>query len=281
MPGKVFFVGAGPGDPSLLTVKAARVLQAADVVIVDRLVNEDILKEYVQPGAVIIPVGKQGGSSASKPQYAISALLVKMARRYSNVVRLKGGDVSLFSNILDELETLNAARIKYEIVPGISAVSGAAAYAGIPLTAREHSTGVRLLTYYQTAAISSEAWKDMARFEDTLVFYMSGTTLHNIVYKLVEAGADPAMPFAVVEQATTPHQHVHTFTLEDYLLKNYDTTFTSPSLVIMGKVAGLHNQFAWLPNSTDRSPYFKPLQSNNEATALLNVYQNQPDVSRS
>jgi siroheme synthase len=121
----------------------------------------------------------------------------------------------------------------------------------------------------------------MARFEDTLVFYMSGTTLHNIVYKLIEAGADPAIPFAVVEQATTPHQHVHTFTLEDYLLKNYDTTFTSPSLVIMGKVANLHRRFAWLPDSADRTPYFKPLQSHTELIELLSVYQNETNVSRS
>jgi len=280
LPGTVFFVGAGPGDPSLLTIKAAKTLQTADVVITDRLVNEEIIKEHVNTNALVIPVGKQGGSAASKPQLEINTLLVKMAKKFARVVRLKGGDVSLFSNILDELETVCAANIRYEIVPGISAASGAAAYTGIPLTAREHSTGVRLLTYYQTAAISSEAWKDMARFEDTLVFYMSGSTLHNIVFKLIEAGADPAMPFAVVEQATTPHQHVHSFTLEDYLLKNYDTTFTSPSLVIMGKVANLHKQFAWRANSADRSPYFKPLQSHTELIELLSVYQTNTNVSR-
>ncbi|HWB26372.1 MAG TPA: uroporphyrinogen-III C-methyltransferase [Chitinophagaceae bacterium] len=279
--GKVFFIGAGPGDPSLLTIKAAEVLRFADVVLTDRLVNEAIISKYVNPAAIIIPVGKQGGSSASKPQDEINTLLYKMAKRYNTVVRLKGGDVSVFSNILDELETLRSANIQYEIVPGISAASGAAAYAGIPLTAREHSTGVRILTYYQTAAISSEAWKDLARFEDTLVFYMSGNSLHNIVYKLIEAGADPNIPFAVIEQATTSHQYIQTFTLEDYLLKNYETTFASPSLVIMGKVAALHSRYAWLPNSNDRSPFFTQLQSHTDITALLNDYQNQANVSRS
>lgn len=279
-PGKIFFVGAGPGDPSLLTIKAAKVLAAADIILTDRLVNQEIIHEYANPKAIVVAVGKQGGSMASKPQYEINTLLVKTAKRYNNVVRLKGGDVSIFSNILDELETVKVAGISYEIIPGISAVSGAAAYAGIPLTAREHSTGVRILTYYQTAAISNEAWKDMARFEDTLVFYMSGATLHNIVYKLIEAGADANIPFAVIEQATTPHQHVQLFTLEDFLISNYTTTFASPALVIMGKVANLHSQFAWLPNSADRSPYFTQLQSHTDVTALLNSFQNQPDVSR-
>ena len=278
--GKVFFVGAGPGDPSLLTIKAAGILRHADIILVDRLVNEAIIKEHANPAAVIVAVGKQGGSMASKPQYEINTLLVKAAKRYGKVVRLKGGDVSVFSNILDELEALKNAGIQYEIIPGISAASGAAAYAGIPLTAREHSTGVRILTYYQTAAISVDAWKDMARFEDTLVFYMSGNTIHNIVYKLIEAGAEPNIPFAVIEQATTPHQHVQLFTLEDFLLKNYETGFTSPSLVIMGKVANLHKQFAWLPNSADRTPYFTQLQSHTDITALLNVYQTEHNVSR-
>lgn len=279
LPGKVFFVGAGPGDPSLLTIKAVDILRTADIILVDRLVNEAIIHQYANPAAIVVAVGKQGGSSASKPQEEISKLLVKMARSYSKVVRLKGGDVSVFSNILDELETVAAHNIPYEIVPGISAAFGAAAYAGIPLTAREHSTGVRILTYYQTAAISSEAWKDMARFEDTLVFYMSGKAIHNIVYKLLEAGADASTPFAVVEQATTPRQHVLLFTLEDFLLQEYDTSFTGPSLVIMGKVANLHKQFAWLPNSTNRSPYFTPLQGNIDVTVLLNTYQNQGNVS--
>ncbi len=260
LPGKVFFVGAGPGDPGLLTVKAAKILQSADVVVADRLVGEDIIAEYVNASTQVIAVGKQGGSGASKPQEEINKMLVKLAKRHASVVRLKGGDVTIFSNILDELAALVAANIPYELVPGITAVSGAAAYAGIPLTARNHSTGVRILTYYQTAAISNEAWQELAKFEDTLVFYMSGSTLHSIVSKLLQAGAEPTMPFAVVEQATTPHQHVHLFTLEEFILRQRDAQFTSPSLVIMGRVAGLYPQFSWLPNSGDRSAYFTPLQ---------------------
>jgi len=267
LPGKVFFVGAGPGDPGLLAVKAAKILQAADVVIADRLVGMDIIAEYVNAQTLVIPVGKQGGSSASKPQEEINAIIVKMAKRHAKVVRLKGGDITIFSNILDELEALVSANIPYELVPGITAVSGAAAYAGIPLTARNHSTGVRILTYYQTAAISNEAWQELARFVDTLVFYMSGNALPNIVSKLLQAGAEPTMPFAVVEQATTPHQHVHMFTLEEFILRQRDAEFTSPSLVIMGRVAGLYPQFAWLPNSADRSAYFTPLQGQGQFLA--------------
>ncbi len=278
--GKIFFVGAGPGDPSLLTVKAAKILSKADVVITDRLVSSEIISEYVNSAAHIIPVGKQGGSSASKSQHWISALLVQMAQKFSIVVRLKGGDVSLFSNILDELETIIAAGIPYEIIPGITAASGAAAYTGIPLTARNYATGVRILTYYADSAINDNAWKELARFDDTLVFYMTGKSLKHAVYKLLEAGADADTPFVVVEQATTPNQHVHQFILEDFLYNHHDTNFISPSLVIIGKVAALYEQFAWLPNNSNRSPFFKSLREFTGPTSLLTSIQNIFHVSR-
>ena len=236
--GIIYFIGAGPGDPSLLTIKAANILRKADVVITDRLVSEEILTEYVNPLAHIIPVGKQGGSSASKPQKEINNILVNAANRFTTVVRLKGGDVSLFSNILDELVSVNAAGISYEIIPGITALSGAAAYAGIPLTARGFATGVRILTYYDPSAIADEAWKELATFNDTLVFYMSANTLQDVAYKLIGAGADASTPLAVIEQATTPNQHVHEFTLRDFVFDDY-TSFITPSIVIIGILLSL------------------------------------------
>jgi uroporphyrin-III C-methyltransferase len=277
--GKVYFIGAGPGDPELLTVKAVRALAIADVVITDRLVSEEILREYANRNAITIYAGKQGGSEASTPQFEINDLIVQFAAAYKNVVRLKGGDVSLYSNILDELITVKEYKIPYEIIPGITALSGASAYAGIPLTARKLARGVRILTYYKDSAISDDAWKDLALFEDTLVFYMTGSALPHLVRKLLDAGADAAIPFVVIEQATTPNQFVHQFTLGEFASSEIHTEFLSPSLVIMGKVAMLHKQFAWRPNAGERDSYFKPLEHHPELIELINNIQSR-HVSR-
>ena len=277
--GKVYFVGAGPGDPELLTIKAVRILANAKVVITDRLVSEEIIKEFVNPEAIIIPVGKQSRSNASTSQTEINELIVQFAASYKTVVRLKGGDVSLYSNVLDELLTVNAHNIEYEIVPGITALSGASAYIGVPLTARGYATGVRVLTYYQDETISAEAWKHLATFEDTLVFYMSGNALPQLVSNLLKAGADSTIPFIVVEQATTPNQYVHQFNLGEFN-QQLHPDFLSPSLVIMGKVTALYKQFAWLPNNKERKHYFKPLQDYPELISLINNIQHLSHVSR-
>jgi uroporphyrin-III C-methyltransferase len=271
--GKVYFIGAGPGDPELLTIKAVRVLSKADVVITDRLVSEEILHEYVNTNAVIIRVGKQGGSYASTSQPQINDLIVQSASTHKTIVRLKGGDVSLYSNILDELITVKKYKISYEIIPGITAASGASAYTGVPLTARKLSTGVRILTYYKDTTISDDAWKYLASFEDTLVFYMTGNALPQLVGKLLQAGADKTIPFIIVEQATTPNQFVQQFTLGEYDSPEIHGEFVSPSLVIMGKVTSLYKQFAWLPNNNERAPYFKPLENNAELIELINNIQ--------
>lgn len=262
--GKVVFAGAGPGDPSLITVKAAGVLSRADVIIVDRLVSEELLALYANPSAQIIFTGKQGRSGASTEQQTINELLVKMASKHKLVVRLKGGDVSVFSNIMDELETLVNENIPYEIIPGITALSGAAAYTGIPLTARGLATGVRILTYYKHTIISPASWKELAAFNDTLVFYMSGNTLPDIVTNLLHAGADANIPFVVVEQATTPNQFVHRFTLSEFANIKTRKDFISPSLVIIGNVVSLHEKFAWLTNAEERVSYFTLLPEINK-----------------
>jgi uroporphyrin-III C-methyltransferase/precorrin-2 dehydrogenase/sirohydrochlorin ferrochelatase/uroporphyrin-III C-methyltransferase len=254
--GKVILIAAGPGDPELLTVKAARWLQKAEVVLTDRLVSEDILQEYVAPEAEIVYVGKQCRRGSSTPQATINELLVHYAAQGKLVVRLKGGDVSIFSNVLDELQVLVAHQIPYEIVPGVTAALGAAAYSGIPLTARGYSTAVRFLTYYKSDVVTDEYWKELAETNDTLVFYMSAETLSALVEKLTINGIASDKLLAVVEQATTPLQNVHTCSLYEYKDKLGNKSFLSPSLVIIGKVVTLHQQFGWLQNSNSEEEYF-------------------------
>jgi uroporphyrin-III C-methyltransferase/precorrin-2 dehydrogenase/sirohydrochlorin ferrochelatase/uroporphyrin-III C-methyltransferase len=257
-PGRVILAAAGPGDPELLTLKAVRYLQKADVVLTDRLVSDDILREYVKPGAEVIYVGKQCRKGNSTPQQTINELMVDFACRGKLVVRLKGGDVSIFSNILDELQVLVANRIAFEIIPGVTAALGAAAYAGIPLTARGFSTAVRFLTYYKSDTISAAYWQELAKTEDTLVFYMSSETLDMVVQQLIQYNIDPAKKLAVIEQATTPQQNVIVRDIYEYAGESAGSRYISPSLVIIGKVVSLHEQFAWLPNQMTKTEYFKP-----------------------
>ncbi len=257
--GKLIIAGAGPGDPELITMKAAKYLQQADVVLTDRLVSEEILKSYVHPGAEIIHVGKQCRRGISTPQQTINELIVHHCLVGKLVVRLKGGDVSVFSNIMDELETVVANNIPYEIIPGVTAALGAAAYTGIPLTARGYATSVRFLTYYKSDILNDKYWKELADTDDTLVFYMSSETLDKVVEKLTANNIHEDKLLAVIEQATTPNQSVHVANLYDYQKQLKGKSFISPSLVIVGKVVALHNQFAWLSNNNGDEYYFKPI----------------------
>jgi uroporphyrin-III C-methyltransferase len=257
--GKVILAGAGPGDPELITVKTAQCLVEADVVLADRLVGQAILDEYVNPDAKILYVGKECRKGVSKPQRTINELIVQYALEGKLVVRLKGGDVSIFSNILDELETIVAHNIPYEIIPGVTAALGAAAYAGIPLTARGYSSGVRFLTYYKSNIVPDEYWKDLAATEDTLVFYMSSETLSEVVEKLTENKIGRDKLLAVVEQATTPYQYVQVCSLYDYEEKLKVRSFNSPSLIIIGRVVELHQKFSWLKNCRTIDYHFKPM----------------------
>ena len=257
--GKLIIAGAGPGDPELISVKAARYLGEADVVLTDRLVSKEILKLYVHPNAEIINVGKQCRRGISTPQQTINELIVHYCLLDKLVVRLKGGDVSVFSNILDELETAVSKNIPYEIVPGVTAALGAAAYAGIPLTARGYATSVRFLTYYKSDIVTNQYWKELANTEDTLVFYMSSETLDKVVEKLTIHHIHEDKLMAVIEQATTPLQTVRVASLYDYQKHLSGKSFISPSLVIIGRVVALHERFAWLPDSDSRAFYFKPV----------------------
>jgi len=257
--GKVFLVGAGPGDPELMTLKALRHLQQADVVITDRLVSPVILSEYVREDALVIPVGKQCNSDASTPQAVINDLLVEHALLGRKVVRLKGGDVSIFSNVLDELQALVGHGIPYELVPGVTAALGAAAYAGIPLTARKHAAAVRFLTAWRSDRIDASYWQDLARTEDTLVFYMSSQPLDELIGRLLEYGIPEDRWVAVIEQATTPQQRVTALPVHEYIATAGGTHYASPSLIIIGKVAALHRTFGWKGDATDEQLYFPPV----------------------
>jgi uroporphyrin-III C-methyltransferase len=270
--GKVALVGAGSGDPELLTVKAMRLLQQAEVVMVDRLVSPEIIKEYVNPAAEVVYVGKQCRKGLSTPQDTINELMVIYAKEGKRIVRLKGGDVSIFSNILDELNILAGNQIPYEIVPGISAALGAAAYAGIPLTARNHSTAVRLLTAYKSDVVSAGYWKELAQTDDTLVFYMSSETIMDVVDKLTANNISEDKLLAVIEQATTPFQKVYTSSLYEYRKLYSERKFISPSLIIIGKVVQLHQQFEWFTGADESAEYFNPIEestiNNNQKLAL-------------
>ncbi|MES2005422.1 MAG: uroporphyrinogen-III C-methyltransferase [Bacteroidota bacterium] len=259
--GKVILAGAGPGDPDLVTVKTANYLQQADVVLTDRLVSKVILDRYVKPSARIIEVGKQCRRGVSTPQQTINELMVQYAQEGNLVVRLKGGDVSFFSNVLDELEVLVANQIPYEMVPGVTAASGAAAYAGIPLTARNHATAVRFLTFYKSTVVSDTYWKELATTEDTLVFYMSSETLDDLVRKLIEHNVARDTKLAVIEQATTTYQQVYVSNIYEYEARLQGQQFLSPSLIIIGKVVSLQESFGWFTGSDLKEYYFKPLTS--------------------
>lgn len=254
--GKVVFVGAGCGDPELITVKGMRALQRAEVVLTDRLVSPELIKSYVTPGTQVIYVGKQCRKGNSTPQATINELMVLYACDGKYVVRLKGGDVSVFSNILDELTTLVDHGIQYEIIPGITAATGAAAYAGIPLTARNHATAVRFLTAYKSDVVPENYWIELAQTDDTLVFYMSSETLVMVADHLVKNNIAGEKQLAIIEQATTPFQKVHTCAVKDYS-QYADQKFISPALVIIGSVVSLHQKFNWFTASNEQMEYFK------------------------
>ncbi|TWP29407.1 uroporphyrinogen-III C-methyltransferase [Apibacter muscae] len=254
--GKVILAGAGPGDPELISVKALKYLHAADVILTDRLVSPELIQDHARKDALIIYVGKQCSKGIHTPQKDINNLLVKYAKQDKLVLRLKGGDASLFSNILDELDVLVAHNIPYEIIPGISAAFGAAAYSAIPLTAREYSRAVRFLTLFDLDSITIEQWKDWAKTEDTLVFYMSGKKLNQLTNYLISHQIEDSKGLAIIQQATTPYQQTQTFSFGELKTNKLPEFEYVPTLIIIGKVVHLHKSFAWIQEITKTESYF-------------------------
>lgn len=228
----VHLVGAGPGDPDLLTVRALRLLQAADVVVVDRLVSAGVLA-LVNPGAEVVGVGKDPGG-ASTPQAEINRLLVRLGHRYRVVVRLKGGDPFVFGRGGEEAEALVAAGVEVDVVPGISSAVAGPAAAGIPVTHRGVSSAFTVVTAHQDPATDTELnWDALARLGSTLVILMGAARAGAIRRRLLAAGRAPSTPVAVVTAATTARQRVTRLTLAEL----GDAPVANPSVIVIGEVA--------------------------------------------
>ena len=241
--GKVSLVGAGPGDPELLTLKAARLLASAEVVVYDHLVSPEVL-ELIGPAARRIYVGKERNHHTMK-QDEINALLVRLARRGRQVVRLKGGDPFVFGRGGEELQELAAAGIAFEVVPGITAACGVSAYAGIPLTHRDHAQSCTFVTGHLKDGSAELDWAGLARPRQTVVIYMGLSALPQLCGKLVEHGLPPDMPAAVVQQGTTVEQRVVTGTLADLAERVEAAGLQSPCLTIVGEVVRLRDTLDW------------------------------------
>jgi uroporphyrin-III C-methyltransferase/precorrin-2 dehydrogenase/sirohydrochlorin ferrochelatase len=241
--GRVFLVGAGPGDPDLLTLRAARLLAQADVVVYDHLVGEGVL-ELINAQAERIYVGKER-SNHSMAQDDINALLLRQARLGRQVVRLKGGDPFVFGRGGEELQVLAAHGIAFEVVPGITAACGVASYAGIPLTHRDYAQSCLFVTGHLKDGSCNLDWPALARPRQTVVIYMGLNGLADICAQLIAHGVAPSMPAAVVQQGTTLDQRVVAATLADLHLRVTEAGLQSPCLIIVGEVVRLHDQLAW------------------------------------
>jgi uroporphyrin-III C-methyltransferase / precorrin-2 dehydrogenase / sirohydrochlorin ferrochelatase len=255
--GDVTLVGAGPGDPELLTLKALRAMQDADVILHDRLVPAAVL-DLARRDAARICVGKAAGTPAGKAageggstQEEINALLIELATQGKRVVRLKGGDPFVFGRGGEELQALAKARINFSVVPGITAALGAAAYAGIPLTHRDFAHSVTFVTGHAQGDGHSHRdgqepdWRALAMPGATAVFYMGLTRLNHIVERLLEHGAPATRPAGIIAQGTTANQRVITATLATIRGVASDASLESPALLVVGDVVALHSTLAW------------------------------------
>jgi uroporphyrin-III C-methyltransferase/precorrin-2 dehydrogenase/sirohydrochlorin ferrochelatase len=237
--GSVALVGAGPGDPDLLTVKAVRLIQHADAIVHDRLVAPSILA--LAPRALHIYVGKARGRHAL-PQDAINALLVQLARQGKCVVRLKGGDPFIFGRGGEEVEVLAEHGIPFEVVPGISAANGVAAYAGIPLTHRDHAQTCVFITGHLKDGTMDLDWPALARPRQTLVVYMGLQALPTLCSELECHGLAATTPAAVIQQGTTENQRVVTGTISTLAAKAATAKLESPTLIIVGGVVSVREK---------------------------------------
>ena len=241
--GEVYLVGAGPGDPELLTLKALRLMQQADVVVYDRLVSKPIL-ELCRRDATKIYVGK-ARSDHSVPQDGINALLVELAQQGKRVCRLKGGDPFIFGRGGEEIQELFAANVTFQVVPGITAASGCSAYAGIPLTHRDYAQSVRFLTGHLKEGSPELPWNELVYENQTLVLYMGLVGLERICQELIAHGQRDSMPVALVSKGTTPEQKVVVGTLADIASKLAEHEIVAPTLTIIGEVVNLREQLQW------------------------------------
>ena len=245
--GEVYLVGAGPGDPDLLTFKALRLIQQADVVLYDRLVSKGVM-DLVRRDSELIYVGKKGGSDKSTRQVDINNQLVELAKSGKRVCRLKGGDPFIFGRGGEEIESLSENGIPFQVVPGITAASGCSSYAGIPLTHRDYSQSCRFVTAHLKNGTTNLPWDEFIVDQQTIVFYMALSGANYICEKLMEYGMDKDMPIAIIEKGTMPEQKVYISSLTklpDLLAKE---DIHAPTLMIVGEVVKLNEKLNWYGN---------------------------------
>jgi uroporphyrin-III C-methyltransferase/precorrin-2 dehydrogenase/sirohydrochlorin ferrochelatase len=241
--GEVYLVGAGPGDPDLLTFKAVRLMQQADVVVYDRLVSQPIL-DLCRRDADLIYVGKARANHAV-PQEDINQLLVRLAQEGNRVCRLKGGDPFIFGRGGEEIEELAAAGIAFQVVPGITAASGCSAYAGIPLTHRDYAQSVRFVTGHLKDGTPNLPWSELIHERQTLVLYMGLVGLDEITQQLMAHGMRADMPVALISHGTRPNQQIVIGEVNNIAQKVVESGIKAPTLTIIGDVVKLHNTLAW------------------------------------
>ncbi|MCX5813711.1 MAG: uroporphyrinogen-III C-methyltransferase [Proteobacteria bacterium] len=250
--GKVYLVGAGPGDPKLITLRGLKLIKGADTIIYDYLINKDLLG-FAGNDAELIYVGKQA-SCHEMPQADINALLVKKAKEKGLVVRLKGGDPFMFGRGGEEAEFLAEHRVDFEIVPGVTSAISAPAYAGIPLTHREYASSVAFITGHEDASKTESTirWDALAHGCDTLVFLMGIKNLKDIKRNLIKAGKDPCTPACVIQWGTLPEQKVVSGNLKEIDVLAKAEGIKPPGVIVVGNVAGLRERLKWF----EKKPLF-------------------------
>lgn len=250
--GIVYLVGAGPGDPDLLTLKAAKLLQQADVVVYDNLVSDGVIS-LIHDRAEKIYVGKEKNRH-TLPQTEINQLLVRLAKKGRKVVRLKGGDPFIFGRGGEELEVLADHGVAFEVVPGITAASGISCYSGIPLTHRDYAQSCLFTTGHLKDGSLDLDWKSLARQNQTVVIYMGLGALNEIAQQLIMHGMPASMPAAIIEKGTSSQQKVITGTLETLPDLVRSLGLKSPSLIIVGQVVALNKRLQWFTGTHFTQP---------------------------